>query len=450
MSILHTRRQLLRSALALTGGLALATRSAHAQTAPADDYKALVCVFLVGGHDGHNLVVPLEAQAYAEYRRLRGPLALPDGSAGLLPVSTGAGTPYGLNSGLSAIAPLWASRQLAVMANLGPLAAPTTRAQILAGTATLPSNLYSHSDQIQLAQAGNAHGGGGTGWGARCVDAVLARNGSARFPAAVSVAGNALYTTGAQVASASLLPGFDLGMDGLNVWPASASQARATALAQILALDSGVRLIQAANTVRRDAVALNGLLRSSSAGVVNTAFPGTDLGQQLRQVARVMALRGSTGLRRQVFFCQLGGFDTHSNQGWTHWDLLRQLGEALAAFHAATVELGLAARVTTFTQSEFGRTLQPSGSGSDHGWGNHQLLMGAAVRGGEVWGRFPYPALGGPDDAGTRGALIPSTPLEVFGATLARWFGADAAALSAAFPNLGAFAPQDLGFMAPG
>jgi uncharacterized protein (DUF1501 family) len=450
MTPLHTRRQLLRSALAVTAGLSLAARQAAAQTLPTDDYKALVCIYLAGGNDGHNLVVPLEPQANAEYRRLRGALALPDGSANLVPVATASGARYGLNSGLTAIAPLWASRRLAVMANLGPLAAPTTRAQILAGTATLPSNLYSHSDQAQIAQAGNANGGGGTGWGARCVDAVLAKNGSARFPAALSMSGNALYTTGAQVASASLLPDFDLGMDGMNVWPASAAQARATALAQILTLDGGVRLIQAANTVRRDAMALNTLLRSTSAGVVNTAFPGTTLGRQLRQVARVLALRGSTGLQRQVFFCQLGGFDTHSNQGWTHWDLLRQLGEAMAAFDAATVELGLAARVTTFTQSEFGRTLQPSGNGSDHGWGNHQLLMGGAVRGGEVWGRFPFPALAGPDDAGNRGALIPGTSLEQFGATLARWLGADAAALAAAFPNLAAFSPQDLGFMLPG
>jgi uncharacterized protein (DUF1501 family) len=279
------------------------------------------------------------------------------------------------------------------------------------------------------------------------VDAVLARNGSARFPAAVSMAGGALFTTGAHVASASLIPGFNLDLSGMTTWPATAVTARAQALHEILALDSGAKLIQAANTVRRDALTLGQLLRSATGGAVNTVFPGTDLGNQLRQVARVMALRTTVGVKRQVFFVQLGGFDTHSSQSWQHWDLLRQLSEAMAAFNLATQELGLGNAVTTFTQSEFGRSLQPSGSGTDHGWGNHHLVMGGAVRGGQVYGRFPYPALGGADDANSRGALIPSTSLEQFGATLARWFGVDSAGLATAFPNLGAFAQTDLGFM---
>lgn len=436
------RRDFLRAACALT---AAATGGARAQTAP--DYKALVCIFLAGGNDGHNLIVPLGSAAYAAYKSARGGLALPDGSATLIAVNTGAGVPYGLNSGLTAIAPLWAQRRLAVVANLGPLAAPTSRAQYLAGMVPLPSNLYSHSDQIVITQSGNANGGG-TGWGGRTADAMAPSNAGSRFPAALSMAGAATFSIGSVVPSASLAPGFDLGLNGFSVWPSSAAQARSQALAQILTIDNGVRLVQAANHVRDDALSLSALLRNTSAGTVSTPFPGTTLGQQLQQVARIIALRGSTGVRRQVFFCQLGGFDTHSAQGWTHWDLLRRVGEAMAAFHAATVELGVAAQVTTFTQSEFGRTLQPSGSGSDHGWGSHAVLMGAAVLGGEVYGRFPYPALAGPDDAGSRGVLIPTTSLEQFGATLARWYGADTAALATAFPNLAAFAPQNLGFMA--
>lgn len=300
---------------------------------------------------------------------------------------------------------------------------------------------------MQQTQAGNASGSG-TGWGGRTADAAMARNGSSRFPAALSMAGGALFTHGAQVPSASLIPGFNLDVSGMNTWPASATAARSQALNEILALDGGVTLIQAANQVRRDALSLGTLLRSSGAGTVNTVFPGTDLGRQLQQVARVIALRGSVGVRRQVFFVQLGGFDTHSRQGWEHWDLRRQLGDAMGAFYNATVELGVSPLATSFTQSEFGRSLQPSGSGTDHGWGNHHLIMGGAVRGGQVHGRFPYPALGGADDAGSRGALIPSTSLEQFGATLARWFGLDAAGLNTAFPALAAFAPQDLGFMA--
>lgn len=436
-----TRRALLRAACALTAAPLVPV---HAQTT--EDYRALVCIFLAGGCDGHNVLVPQGTAAYAAYRSARGGLALPDQSASLLPITTTDGVPYALNSGLQAIHPLWAQGRLAAIANVGPLLAPTTRAQIQAGTATLPANLYSHSDQMQQTQAGNGSGGG-TGWGGRTADALVARNGTSRFPAAVSMAGGALFTNGAQVPSASLVPGFNLDVSGMTTWPATASAARSQALNEILAVDGGVRLIQAANQVRRDALSLGALLRSSGNGTVNTAFPGTDIGRQLQQVARVIALRGSVGVKRQVFFVQLGGFDTHSGQSWQHWDLLRQLGDAMAAFYAATVELGVAPLVTSFTQSEFGRSLQPSGSGTDHGWGNHHLILGGAVRGGQVYGRFPYPALGGADDAGSRGALIPSTSLEQFGATLARWFGLDASAVAAAFPALAAFSPQDLGFM---
>lgn len=436
-----TRRALLRAACALTAAPALPSLAQSTE-----DYRALVCIFLAGGCDGHNVLVPQSAAAYAAYRQLRGGLALPDQNTGLLPITTADGVAYALNSGLQTVHPLWAQGKLAAIANVGPLLAPTTRAQIVGGTATLPANLFSHSDQIQLAQAGNGSGGG-TGWGGRTADALVARNGTSRFPAAVSMAGGALFTSGAQVPSASLVPGFNLDVSGMNTWPASATAARTLALNEILALDGGVKLIQAANQVRRDALSLGTLLRSSGTGTVNTVFPGTDLGRQLQQVARVIALRQTVGVRRQVFFVQLGGFDTHSSQSWQHWDLLRQLGDAMGAFYNATVELGVAPLVTSFTQSEFGRSLQPSGSGTDHGWGNHHLILGGAVRGGQVYGRFPYPALGGADDANSRGVLIPTTSLEQFGATLARWFGLDAAALAAAFPALAAFSPQDLGFM---
>lgn len=436
-----TRRALLRAACALTASASLPSKG---QTT--EDYKALVCIYLAGGADGHNLLVPQETSAYNAYRSIRGGLALPDGQATLLPITTPSGVPYALPSGLQAIHPLWAQGRLAAIANVGPLLAPTTHAQIVGGTATLPAQLFSHPDQAQLAQAGNGTGGG-TGWGGRVADAMLSRNGTSRFPAAVSMSGAALFTSGNQVQSASLIPGYNLDADGMTTWPATAAAARSQGLNDILALDGGVRLIQAANQVRRDAQSIGALLRSGTGGTVATVFPGTELGAQLQQVARLIAMRKSVGVRRQVFYVQLGGWDTHGGQSWQHFDLSRQLAQAMAAFYATTVELGVANLVTTFTQSEFGRSLQPSGSGCDHGWGNHHFILGGAVRGGQVYGRFPYPALGGSDDANSRGCLIPSTSLEQFGATLARWFGLDATAIAAAFPNLGAFGSADLGFM---
>lgn len=441
-----TRRQLLRN----LGGTALLASLGRINALAANnppDYKALVCIFLAGGNDGHNTVVPLTQAEYNAYHAARGALALPDNNGALLPVETPNGTPYGLNPGLTALHPLWAQGRLAVLANTGLLVQPTTRPLYLNHAVPLPTNLFSHSDQTQQMQSGVPSSSGATGWGARAADVVHPLNGSATFPPSISIAGPALFCTGNVVASASLLPGFNVDISGMQMWPQSAADARKAGLQQVLEFDNGMALVQAANHVRKDAVALNTMLAGASA-TVNTPFPGTSLGNQLQQVAKIIKIRTSTGLSRQVFFCLIGGFDTHSSQSWQHWDLLRQVSEAVAAFYNATAELGVADRVTTFTLSEFGRTLQPSGSGCDHGWGGHHLIVGGAVNGGAVYGTFPSLALGGPDDSGSRGALIPTTSIDQYGATLAEWFGVPAAQLPAVFPNLGNFPTANLGFLA--
>ncbi|HRE82779.1 MAG TPA: DUF1501 domain-containing protein [Opitutaceae bacterium] len=444
-----SRRAFLRRStlLATSTGLgSLGLLNAYAQSAP--DYRALVCIFLMGGNDGHNLIVPLNGADHTAFRSVRGSLALPDGNTQLLPVTTRSGVPYGLNSGLQAIHPLWATGKLAAIANLGMLVRPTTRAQYQNATVGLPSNLFSHSDQVIQMQAGNPQGSGGTGWAGRIADATRSLNGAATFPPAISVAGSSLFCSGQVIQSTSLLPGFDLTADGLSSWPERASAARVEGLQEMLMFDSGLSMVQAANQVRRDALELNRMLRGlSNAGTLGTTFPGTSLGQQLKQVAQVIQLRASTGMKRQVFFCALGGFDTHSAQSWAQWDLLRQVSEGMAAFYNATQEMGIANNVVTFTASEFGRTLQPSGSGSDHGWGNHQLILGGAVRGGDLYGTFPSLALGGPDDSGSRGVLIPTTSLDQFGATLGAWFGVSPEAMTTVFPNLSHFNTRNLGFV---
>lgn len=445
---LMSRRRLLggMSAAALLGRFGQVNALAQAQQQN-PGYKALVCILLAGGNDGHNTIVPLTQSQFNAYQASRGGLALPDNNGPMLQVETPDGTPYGLNPGLTAIHPLWAQGHLAVLANNGMLVEPVNRGQFTSNQAKVPTNLFSHSDQIQQMQTAIPSTSGGTGWGARTADVLQPLNGASTFPTAVSMAGPALFCRGAQIQSASLFPGFDLDMAGLNFWPASAALARKNGVQQVLSFNSGMELVQAANQARKDAIDLNALLTSGGAASIATTFPGTSLGAQLQQVAKVIKLRASTGMSRQVFLCSLGGFDTHGSQAWQHWDLLRQVSEAMAAFYNATVELGVADCVTTFTISDFGRTLQPSGSGCDHGWGNHHLIMGAGVQGGTVHGIFPELSLGGPDDSGSRGALIPTTSTEQYGATLARWMGVPENLLSTVFPTLGNFTSTDLGFM---
>jgi uncharacterized protein (DUF1501 family) len=443
------------------GAMALLSRfgsfNALAQTSNSpSDYKALVCILLAGGNDGHNTLVPQEYQPFLDYKKARGALALPDNNGPLLQIQTRQnGTRYGLNPGLTHIHNLWTSAnggagQLAVLANVGMLVKPITRQQYLTPSlgVPVPTNLFSHADQILQMQAGIANASI-TGWGGRAADQVQGLN-YPGFPTAMSLSGPSLFCTGAEISSTSLFPGFNCDVDGMNLWPASAATARANGYQQILELDSGLKLIQAANQSRKDARDLNALLTGNPAKI-NTPFPATPIGAQLKQVAQTIKAGAQIGMRRQVFFCTMGGFDTHAGQSWQHWNLLYDLSEAMARFYDATVnDLQMPDKITTFTLSDFGRTLQPSGDGCDHGWGNHHLIMGGAVKGGDVYGTFPSHALGTDDDSGNRGALIPTTSISQYGATLARWFGvADGAPMKKVFGDsfYADFPVTDLGFM---
>ncbi len=441
---MNTRRNFLKAS-AFAGLTRFGAVNALAQ---ATDYKALVCIFMFGGNDGNNLIVPQTQSEFNAYKAIRGSLALPDGNAKLMPVSAANGTPFALTDGLALVHPFWAQKKLAVVANVGMLVQPTTRQQYLGSAVPLPTNLFSHSDQTVQMQAGIPSSSASTGWAGRVADAVASMNAGKTFPPSVSVSGPALFSKGNIVQAASLIPGFDMQASGFNVWPATAGQARQQALQEILTFNSGLTMIQAADKVRQDAINLSGMLKSlGSAPPMAATFPGTSIGRQLKQVAQILQLRPQIGLSRQIFFCSMGGFDTHSAQSWGQWDLLKQISDGMLSFYNATAELGIADKVTTFTESEFGRTLQPSGTGSDHGWGSHHLLLGGAVKGGDVYGRYPVMALGGPDDSANRGAWIPSTSTDQFGATLAKWFGVDANGLATVFPNLAQFPISDLGFM---
>lgn len=436
------RREFLKLSTGLAAlGLMGLGGSRPAQAATASDYKALVCVYLFGGNDGNNMIVPQDSTRYAAYQSIRGNLALPGNK--LCPAITDAGgNPYALHYGLPELNALYGAGKLAVVLNTGMLQRPLTRAEYLAGI-NAPSNLFSHSDQTVQTQTGQPTAIG-TGWGGRLLDAFGAASDTL---AAVSVSSPALLLQGGGVTGNVVTPGTNLGLSGMNPWPAAAASARRQALNQILGLGNGNPVRVAANQAMADGLQLADALQSNTnLPALSTVFPGTGLGNQLQEVARLIRLRAQQGPGRQVFFCSLGGFDTHSAQDWQQWDLFIQLSQALDAFYHAMGEVGLGQQVAAFTQSEFGRTLQSNGSGSDHAWGNHQLVLGGAVHGG-IYGQLPQLALNGPDDANGRGVWIPQIATAQFGATLGRWFGASDAELAAVFPNLSQFPTSNIGFM---
>jgi uncharacterized protein (DUF1501 family) len=444
-----TRRGFIQVATASVGSLALrpfGLLPALAQSAAG--YRALVCVFLFGGNDSNNTIVPMDDASYQAYTSIRGSLAL--SAAELTPtVYSAANAPYAFHGKLPELASMFSSKELAVVANVGSLVQPLTRAQYQAQQTPVPLNLFSHSDQQLQWQTSVAQGNSPTGWAGRAADYIESQKiNASTFPVFFSVAGNALLGTGAATQPVAVAPGGTLQLAGFN--SSAAAQARWSALNSLLTLDSGVELAQAANNTLAnsigDATALTAALAKGTA--LKTQFPDTSLGLQLQQVAKVIQVAGYLGMSRQIFFCSLGGFDTHAGELEAHNTLYPQLSQAIAAFYAATEELAVAGNVTTFTESDFSRTFQPTTTdGSDHAWGSHHLVVGGAVAGGQIYGAFPTFALGGPNDTDTRGRWIPTTAIDQYGATLASWFGIPDTALATVFPNFPNFGSQKLGFL---
>lgn len=430
---------------ALVGGLSkFGLVSAMAQGAT--DYKALVCIFMFGGNDANNMIVPIDSR-YTAYQQARANMALPQGQ--LLPLQSGGQAIYGMHPNMPEMQGFFNNQKnLAVLANVGTLVQPTTLAQYKTYK-NLPSNLYSHSDQQDQWQSAQLSGAQTAGWAGKVADNVQATyNTSAQFPPILSISGNAIFCTGDTTRPFTMSPYSTPGLQGFN--SSSASQARFQATQQLLTFDSGLSLVQSANTVTGQAVQYGVTLSDALKNIspLATKFGTSYLSQQLKQVAQVIAARSALGLGRQIFFCSTGGFDTHSDQLPQQIKLLSDISQSMSAFYQATQELGVANNVTTFTLSEFGRTLQPgTNAGTDHAWGSHQVILGGAVQGNAVYGTFPTLALAGPDDAGSNGRWIPTTALDQYAATLAAWFGVPTASLPTIFPNLANFPTSTLAFM---
>ena len=445
-----TRRGLIRLATASVGSMALrpfGLLPAMAQSS-SSSYRALVCIFLFGGNDSNNTIIPMDDVNFQAYTSIRGSLALT--AAELTPtVYSTSNAPYAFHGKLPELASMFSSKELAVVANVGSLVQPLTRAQYQAAQMPLPMNLFSHSDQQLQWQSSVAQGNSPTGWAGRVADYIESQNiNASTFPVFFSVAGNALMGDGAKTQPVAVSPGGSLNLLGFN--STAASQARYSALTSLLTTDNGVSLAQAANNTLanslNDATNLSQALAKGTA--LKTTFPTTTLGQQLQEVAQIIQVASYLGMSRQIFFCSVGGFDTHGGELETHNALYPEVSQAISAFYSATQELGVAENVTTFTESDFSRTFQPTTTdGSDHAWGSHHMVIGGAVQGGQIYGSFPTFELGGPNDTDTRGRWIPTTAIDQYGATLASWFGIPDSALPTVFPNFPNFGSQKLSFL---
>ena len=450
--LIRSRRDFLRdsvrsvSALGAMSVLAkFGSMNALAQSATTG-YQALVCIFLNGGNDGHNMVIPIATaqQNYSLYQKARGGLAIPQ--ATLHPIHNGSDV-YGLHPGMPELQSLYLKGKAAVLANVGNLVLPIDKTAYNSNNLSLvPSALFSHSDQQNQWQSAIPNSIASSGWGGRIADQMQSQNSGAQFPPIASINACGLFCTGKETYAATVPPPWSgsntvTGMATLN--GITNAPSTAAGMQQLLTFDNGLQLVQAGNGAlsrgNSYSTTLTSLLQTST---LTTKFPAnSSIASQLQTVANVMSVRSELGLTRQIFFCQMGSFDTHALQAGTQGLLLEQLSQAMLAFYEATQEMGIDRNVTTFTASEFGRTLTPSGSnGSDHAWGNHHLILGGGVQGGKIYGSFPSLALGGDYDANNRGTLIPTTGIAQYGATLAQWFGVSAANLPSIFPNIANFA----------
>jgi uncharacterized protein (DUF1501 family) len=465
-----TRRQFIVRSFGAFGAAALAIEKLGLVRAAAQtDYKALVCIFLFGGNDAGNIVIPYDD--YASYAAVRQPAGLAIPQASLLQIRpSSVGSLFGLHPSLTGLQELWNLGKFGVVCNAGPLVEPTTRAGYIAGSAHVPLNLFSHSDQQNQWQTSVSTSASASGWGGRIADNTGTVN-TTSFPPVTSLAGTPIFTSGnierpLVIAAAPTRLDGALRLDGFPNPPDN--DARYKAMKDLLLKDQSLTLVRGASRISSEALAVETALRTAGDPIIAPfpLNPRTSLGNQLEQIAKVISMRSVLGMTRQIFFCSLGGFDTHNGQvtngtpaTGTHATLLAQLSGAMRAFYDATVTLGVESQVTTFTLSDFSRTFVPNGTlGTDHAWGAHHLVAGGAVRGGDFYGVpgpngsvFPTLAPNGPDDTdqGTsaRGRWIPTTSVDQYGATLASWFGVSSADLAAIFPNISRFNNTNLGFL---
>ncbi len=423
----------------------------EAAAATASDYKALVCVFMYGGNDYANTLVPYDTAQYAAYIAQRSALGYSQASlAGTVLQPTTAlagGAQYALAPELGKLLPIFNAGKMAVMLNVGTLVQPTTKAQYQANSVRLPPKLLSHNDQQSYWQASSPEGAS-SGWGGRIGDLLQSGNGTASLTC-INPSGNAVFLTGRAAIQYALTTSGPIALNARNSLQGSAA---AGTLLQSLIGGGGTHQFQALHGgIGKRALDLYAQVSGAlaTAPATTTAFPAStdsssSLGAQLQMVAKLMSVSSALGAKRQVFFVSTGRFDTHDGLATVHPILKTNLADALRAFYDTTVELGISQQVTTFTGSDFGRALTANNDGADHGWGSMHFVLGGAVNGKRYYGINPVLANGGPDDIG-QGRLIPTMAVDQYAATLASWFGIAASDLSTVVPSIGNYAGSALG-----
>jgi uncharacterized protein (DUF1501 family) len=470
----HSRRRFLRSMLSLAGSSAVpftinlaAMGEAAAQSS--NDYKALICLYMAGGNDGFNTVLATDPPSWNAYTSLRGAdagggsIVLPPVDApvgGVLSISpiNSQGRTFALHPAMEGVQQLFNSGRAAIIANVGTLTYPTNLDQYH-NNENLPPKLFSHNDQQSIWQSGQPEGAS-LGWGGRLGDKVLSGNGASTFTC-ISASGNAVFLSGKdvrqfQISTSGMPPITNLNTSLFGAQavanPLKAIVTAQTANGNIFENDYAAVVKRAIDSQQ----VLSGAMSTAVPAPTTYINPNTQvaasnpLALQLQTVARIIAGRNTLSVKRQVFYVSLGGFDTHDGQKTTQADLLAKISHAVTYLDLALETLGgveLCSQVTVFTASDFGRTFLSNGDGTDHGWGSHHFVFGGAVRGKDIYGVFPVTGIGHALDVGS-GALLPTTSVDQYGATLAKWFGVDDTDMSEVFPNIGNFPNQtNLGFM---
>ena len=415
---------------------------------PFDDYRALVCLFMFGGNDSFNMLVPNTAAEYQAYATSRQNLAIPQGD--LLPIMPASQpTPdFGLHPSMGALKGLFDSGEAAFVTNVGPLVEATTKDDYFNGSVTLPPQLFSHNDQQDQWTSLRGNTPSKTGWAGRMADLIRTGVTEQQMATNASLFGANLLQSADETVAYVMGPSGPIQFEGFSNDPESILFEQREAFRRIISAQYDTVYERGFADVQQRAINAADVVTAAieSAPPISAVFPQSQLGIQLQTVARLIAVRDQLQMKRQIFFVATGGFDTHDNQLNDQPGLLGGISDAVAAFHAATVELGVSGNVTTFSQSDFGRTLTSNGDGTDHAWGGNQLVVGGAVNGRELYGSYPLLTIDGPEDV-SGGRMIPSTSADQYAATLAKWFGIPDADLDVVAPNLMNFADRDLGFM---